>query len=171
MKMKLKIKQIISMFLPKRSKIFENITQQANFIEQSAEVFLSAVENWKKINLKIKFRESFRPFAPTVLEEYTRDYFDLDRPSPYMLLVADVHENKRDKIPAVTHVDGSARIQTINRDQNPRYYGLIKAFERKTGFYFRCFFADIYFLFRFFMFQCYNGRHYFCKTGYFSFFV
>jgi len=90
-------------------------------------------ENWKKINLKIKFRESFRPFAPTVLEEYTRDYFDLDRPSPYMLLVADVHENKRDKIPAVTHVDGSARIQTINRDQNPRYYGLIKAFERKTG--------------------------------------
>lgn len=90
-------------------------------------------ENWQKVNLKIKFRESFRPFAPTVLEEKASEYFDLDRASPYMLLVADVHPDKREMIPAVTHVDGSARIQTINHDQNPKYYDLIKAFEQKTG--------------------------------------
>jgi len=89
--------------------------------------------NWQKVNLKIKFRESFRPFAPTVLEERTKDYFDLDRPSPYMLLVADVQPDKRKEIPAVTHVDGSARIQTIRRDQNPKYYDLIKAFADRTG--------------------------------------
>ncbi len=90
-------------------------------------------ENWKKVNLKIKFREDFRPFAPTVLEERVSDYFELDRPSPYMLLVADVHKDKRKEIPAITHVDGSARIQTIRRDQNERYYDLIKAFESRTG--------------------------------------
>lgn len=90
-------------------------------------------ENWQKVNLKIKFRESFRPFAPTVLEERLRDYFDLDHPSPYMLLVADTKPAKRAEIPAVTHVDGSARIQTIRRDQNPRYYDLLKAFEQRTG--------------------------------------
>ena len=90
-------------------------------------------ENWQKVNLKIKFRESFRPFAPTVLEERVSDYFDLDRESPYMLIVADTLPAKREEIPAVTHVDGSARIQTIRRDQNPRYYDLIKAFEQKTG--------------------------------------
>src|SRR3989339_228084 len=89
--------------------------------------------NWQKVNLKIKFLESFRPFAPTVLEERTKDYFDLDRPSPYMLLVADVQPDKRKEIPAVTHVDGSARIQTIRRDQNPKYYDLIKAFADRTG--------------------------------------
>jgi carbamoyltransferase len=82
-------------------------------------------QNWQKVNLKIKFRESFRPFAPTVLEERAKDYFDLDRESPYMLLVADVHPNKRSEIPAVTHVDGSARIQTIRADQNPKYYKLL----------------------------------------------
>ncbi len=90
-------------------------------------------ENWQKVNLKIKFRESFRPFAPTVLEERVNDYFELDRESPYMLLVADTKPNKRSEIPAVTHVDGSARIQTIRRDQNPRYYDLLKAFEQRTG--------------------------------------
>ncbi|MFA7682305.1 MAG: carbamoyltransferase [Candidatus Peribacteraceae bacterium] len=90
-------------------------------------------ENWQKVNLKIKFRESFRPFAPTVLEDRVSDYFDLDRASPYMLLVADVHPDKRAEIPAVTHVDGSARIQTINRNQNQKYYDLIKAFEKRTG--------------------------------------
>ncbi len=90
-------------------------------------------ENWQKVNLKIKFRESFRPFAPTVLEERVSDYFDLDRESPYMLLVADTKPEKRNEIPAVTHVDGSARIQTIRRDQNPRYYELIKAFEKRTN--------------------------------------
>ena len=90
-------------------------------------------ENWKKVNLKIKFRESFRPFAPTVLAERTADYFALDRESPYMLLVADVHPGKRREIPAVTHVDGSARIQTISATQNPRYHRLIAEFEKNTG--------------------------------------
>ena len=89
--------------------------------------------NWQKVNLKIKFRESFRPFAPTVLEERVSDYFDLDRESPYMLLVADTLPHRRSEIPAVTHVDGSARIQTIRRDQNPRYYDLLKTFEKRTG--------------------------------------
>jgi carbamoyltransferase len=91
------------------------------------------MDNWQKVNLKIKFRESFRPFAPTVLEERVSDYFDLDRPTPYMLLVADVHPERQEEIPAVTHVDGSARIQSINRDQNAKYYDLIKAFDKKTG--------------------------------------
>jgi carbamoyltransferase len=90
-------------------------------------------ENWKKVNVKIKFRESFRPFAPTVLEENVSEWFDLDRESPYMLIVADTLPEKRAKIPAVTHVDGSARIQTIRHDQNPRYYDLIQAFAQKTG--------------------------------------
>ncbi len=89
-------------------------------------------ENWQKVNLKIKFRESFRPFAPTVLEDKVSEWFDLDRESPYMLLVADTLPAKRTTIPAVTHVDGSARIQTIRRDQNPKYYDLISAFEKKT---------------------------------------
>ncbi|MDD5623226.1 MAG: carbamoyltransferase C-terminal domain-containing protein, partial [Candidatus Peribacteraceae bacterium] len=90
-------------------------------------------ENWRKVNLKIKFRESFRPFAPTVPAERVSDYFDFDVESPFMLLVADVLPHRRSEIPAVTHVDGSARIQTIRRDQNPRYYDLLKAFERRTG--------------------------------------
>jgi carbamoyltransferase len=82
--------------------------------------------------MKIKFRESFRPFAPTVLEERVSDYFELDCPSPYMLLVAQVREDKRE-IPSVTHVDGSARIQTVNRKENARYYDLIKRFEERSG--------------------------------------
>ncbi len=89
-------------------------------------------ENQSKVNLAIKFRESFRPFAPTVLVERSSEYFDLDCPSPYMLLVAQVRENKRE-IPSVTHVDGSARLQTIARQDNPLYYDLIKQFERLTG--------------------------------------
>jgi len=88
-------------------------------------------ENKDVVNMKIKFRESFRPFAPTVLEEKVSDWFELDQPSPYMLLVAQVREDKRE-IPSVTHVDGSARIQTVNRDDNPRYYDLIRRFEDKT---------------------------------------
>ena len=82
--------------------------------------------------LNIKFRESFRPFAPSVLEECVSDWFELDSPSPYMLLVAQVREDKRE-IPSVTHVDGSARIQTVAADTNPLYYKLIKRFEEKTG--------------------------------------
>ncbi len=89
-------------------------------------------ENKDVVNLKIKFRESFRPFAPTVLEERISEYFEIDRPSPYMLLVAPVREEKR-IIPSVTHIDHSARIQSINREQNPLYYDLIKEFDRRTG--------------------------------------
>jgi len=105
------------------------------------------------MNLKIKFRESFRPFAPTVLEERVADYFELDRPSPYMLLVADVVPRRRvprqgdeqdlplvewvnrprSDVPAVTHVDYSARIQTVSRDENPRYHALLTEFEQATG--------------------------------------
>jgi carbamoyltransferase len=103
------------------------------------------------LNLKIKFRESFRPFAPAVLEERADEYFDLDAPSPYMLLTADVKQEKRvalsnenaegfDKfkqilsvIPAVTHVDYSARLQTVNPRQHPDFYNLIKAFYNLTG--------------------------------------
>ncbi|MDP9121549.1 MAG: carbamoyltransferase [Acidobacteriota bacterium] len=106
------------------------------------------------MNLKVKFRESFRPFAPSVLEERVGDYFELDRPSPYMLLVADVQKRRRvprqgdeeslplvewvnrprSDIPAVTHVDYSARIQTVSREDNPRYHALITEFERLTGY-------------------------------------
>jgi carbamoyltransferase len=89
-------------------------------------------ENKTVVNLKIKFRESFRPFAPTVLEEKCNEWFELDIPSPYMLLVADVREGKR-TIPAVTHVDQSARIQTVNEKEHRRYYHLIKRFDEKTG--------------------------------------
>ncbi|HKY32515.1 MAG TPA: carbamoyltransferase [Candidatus Polarisedimenticolia bacterium] len=84
------------------------------------------------VNLKIKFRESFRPFAPTVLAERAGEYFELECESPYMLLVAQVRPDKR-HIPSVTHVDGSARIQTIDRSQNALYYDLIKEFDRQTG--------------------------------------
>jgi len=89
-------------------------------------------ENKDVVNMKIKFRESFRPFAPTVLEERVSDYFEMDCPSPYMLLVSQVREDKR-TLPSITHVDGSARVQTVNRADNPRYYDLIKRFEDRTG--------------------------------------
>lgn len=89
-------------------------------------------KNKDVVNLKIKFRESFRPFAPTVLEEKIAEYFEIDRPSPYMLLVAPVREEKR-VIPSVTHVDHSARIQSVSRRQNPLYYDLIREFDKRTG--------------------------------------
>lgn len=84
------------------------------------------------MNLKIKFRESFRPFAPTVLREYCSEWFELEGESPYMLLVAQVRPDKR-TLPAVTHVDGSARIQTLTREDNPLYYDLIEQFRQRTG--------------------------------------
>jgi carbamoyltransferase len=87
-------------------------------------------ENWQRVNLKIKFRESFRPFAPTVIEEDINEYFDLDVPTPFMLLVAQV---KKDTIPAVTHKDNSARIQSVSASENHRYHKLIKTFKDKTG--------------------------------------
>ena len=105
------------------------------------------------LNLKIKYRESFRPFAPSVLRERVADWFDLDIESPYMLLVAGVAESRRlpaiadeqalfgldklnvprSEIPAVTHVDYSARIQTVHAETNPRYHALLRAFEARTG--------------------------------------
>ncbi len=89
-------------------------------------------ENRDRVNLKIKFRESFRPFAPAVLEDHCAEFFELDRPSPYMLLVAQVRENQR-VIPSVTHVDGSARVQTVSREDNLMFYDLIKEFYNLTG--------------------------------------
>lgn len=89
-------------------------------------------ENKDRVNLKIKFRESFRPFAPSILEDRCSEYFELDCPSPYMLLVAQVRADKR-VLPAVTHVDGSARIQTVSRDTNPLFYDLISEFDKQTG--------------------------------------
>ena len=106
-----------------------------------------------QMNIKIKFREGFRPFAPSVLRERVSDWFELDRESPYMLLVAPVKEERqlpmpaeteelwgidklnvpRSDIPAVTHIDYSARIQTVDRETNPRYHALITEFERLTG--------------------------------------
>ena len=83
------------------------------------------------LNEKIKHRESFRPFAPCILEEHLSEYFDIDIPSPYMLLVAPV--KKPEKIPAVTHVDGTSRIQTVSKDTNPLYYNLIAEFYKITG--------------------------------------
>jgi len=84
------------------------------------------------LNMKIKFREGFRPFAPSVLADKASEWFEIDSESPYMLLVAQVREGKR-VIPSVTHVDGSARLQTVTRRQNPLYYAVIEEFERLTG--------------------------------------
>jgi carbamoyltransferase len=85
------------------------------------------------INLKIKQREPFRPFAPSVLEERSSEFFDNLRPSPFMLFTFDVRPGKRGLIPAVTHVDGTARPQTVNKATNPRFWQVIKEFERITG--------------------------------------
>jgi carbamoyltransferase len=89
-------------------------------------------ENKDRVNLKIKFREGFRPFAPSVLADRCSEYFELNEPSPFMLLVAQVRQDKR-VIPSVTHVDGSARVQTVDRDTNPLFYDLIGEFARRTG--------------------------------------
>jgi carbamoyltransferase len=84
------------------------------------------------LNMKIKFREGFRPFAPSVLADKASEWFDIDCDSPYMLLVAQVREGRR-SIPSVTHVDNSARLQTVTREQSPLYYDLIAEFEKLTG--------------------------------------
>jgi carbamoyltransferase len=108
----------------------------------------------KRLNVKIKFRESFRPFAPSVLYESTSDYFDIDRPSPYMLLIADVTAKRRyelpenyhglpireklytlrSDVPAITHLDYSARLQTVHQETNFRYHKLIETFKKQTGY-------------------------------------
>ena len=100
-------------------------------------------------NLKIKFRESFRPFAPSILREDVKDWFELDNDSPYMLLVAEINKSKqinmsdddkklfgieklnvkRSQVPAITHVDYSSRIQTVHKNTNPKYYNLISKFK------------------------------------------
>jgi carbamoyltransferase len=105
------------------------------------------------MNLKIKYRESFRPFAPSVLWERVSDYFEQDAPSPYMLIVAPLREHlrtaltheqeqlfgveklnlRRSELPAITHVDYSARVQTVHEDTNPRYHRLLRAFDELTG--------------------------------------
>ena len=112
------------------------------------------VEMQKKLNLKIKYREGFRPFAPSVLIECSKEFFDLPVASPYMLLIADVKEERRKKVPdnyqeldlweklyfersdvqAITHLDFSARIQTVHKETNPRYWHLINTFKEKTGY-------------------------------------
>jgi len=85
------------------------------------------------INTKIKFREKFRPFAPSILEEALDDYFVGAVPDPFMIQIYPVRPDKRGVIPAVTHVDGSGRLQTVNRKTNPLYWELIRAFEKQTG--------------------------------------
>ena len=85
------------------------------------------------LNHRVKHREPFRPFAPSALLDRTPEYFDIAVPSPFMLLVAPVHPDKRDELPAITHVDGSARLQTVAREENPLYYDLIAAFAERTG--------------------------------------
>ncbi len=112
------------------------------------------IEMQRKLNLKIKYREGFRPFAPSVLYESTKDFFDLDTVSPYMLLIADVNKERRKKLPdnyhnmdlwdrlyyersdvqSITHLDYSARIQTVHKEVNPRYWQLINTFKEKTGY-------------------------------------
>jgi carbamoyltransferase len=85
------------------------------------------------LNRRIKHREIFRPFAPSILAESTAEYFKKSHPSPFMTLAYSVRPKKRDKIPAPTHVDGTGRLQTVTREANPRYWQLIKAFENLTG--------------------------------------
>ena len=84
------------------------------------------------LNLKIKRRESFRPFAPSVLAEHVKDWFESDAPVPFMMKVFQIQEAQREKIPAVTHVDGSGRLQTVTEQSNERYYKLINCFYSKT---------------------------------------
>ncbi len=86
-----------------------------------------------RINAEVKHREDFRPFAPSVIAECAIDYFDINVQVPYMLKVASVKEGVRDKIPAIVHVDGTARLQTVNKESNPRYYEMIKAFWELSG--------------------------------------
>jgi carbamoyltransferase len=111
-------------------------------------------EMQKKLNLKIKYREGFRPFAPSVLFESAQDFFDLPVASPYMLLIADVKKERRKCLPenynelglweklyhersdvqSITHLDYSARVQTVHQETNPRYWQLINTFKEKTGY-------------------------------------
>ena len=85
------------------------------------------------LNARIKRREGFRPFAPSILEERVGDYFEESYPDPFMLKVYPIKPSKRGEIPAVTHVDGTGRLQTVSKTQNPLYWRLISAFDARTG--------------------------------------
>lgn len=85
------------------------------------------------INLRIKFREKFRPFAPSILEEHVGEWFEIDEPTPYMEKVFPIRKERRTEIPAVTHVDGSGRLQSVSKETNPLYHALISRFHQKTG--------------------------------------
>jgi len=85
------------------------------------------------INTRIKFREKFRPFAPSVLEDHVSDYFEYSVPSPFMEKVVPIRAEKRAEIPAVTHVDGTGRLQTVDSETNPKYWDLISEFKKRTG--------------------------------------
>ena len=85
------------------------------------------------INLRIKFREKFRPFAPSILEEHVAEWFEIDEPTPYMEKVFPIRPARHAQIPAVTHVDGSGRLQTVSKKTNPLYHALITRFYEKTG--------------------------------------
>jgi carbamoyltransferase len=85
------------------------------------------------LNSRIKRREPFRPFAPSILEERVSDYFEESYPDPFMIKVYPIRGDKRSEIPAVTHADGTGRLQTVSKAQNSRYWGLIRAFEEQTG--------------------------------------
>ena len=85
------------------------------------------------LNLKIKRRESFRPFAPSILREHVREWFEQEDDVPFMMQVFQVRPEKRAQVPATTHVDGSGRLQTVHKDTNPRYHRLIEAFRALTG--------------------------------------
>jgi carbamoyltransferase len=85
------------------------------------------------LNRRIKHREIFRPFAPSILAEKTGEWFEKSHPSPFMTLAYSVRRERRDEIPAPTHVDGTGRLQTVTEDANPRYHALIREFERQTG--------------------------------------
>ena len=85
------------------------------------------------LNLKIKRRESFRPFAPSILRDHVADWFEEDDDVPFMMKVFQIREERRAEIPAVTHVDGSGRLQTVYEKTNPRYHRLISAFHEQTG--------------------------------------
>ena len=85
------------------------------------------------LNNKVKFRENFRPFAPAVLSEYQKDFFEINQNSFHMLIASKVKENKKDDISAVVHVDGSARVQTVNHNSNRKFYELLKEFYNLTN--------------------------------------
>ncbi|KWX78996.1 hypothetical protein AMQ84_08175 [Paenibacillus riograndensis] len=93
----------------------------------------TSIEMRDSLNARVKFRQSFRPFAPSVMEEYAPDFFEMDFKSPFMLMVTDVKKDKADVVPGIVHVDGTARVQTVTEEENGIYYRLIKEYAQLTG--------------------------------------